>query len=409
MKFYKVGGAVRDRLLGRAQSDRDWVVVGATPSALLALGYRQVGRDFPVFLHPETQEEYALARTERKHGVGYRGFEFDTAASVTLEEDLARRDLTINAIAEDHHGNLIDPYGGQRDLALRCLRHITPAFAEDPLRVLRVARFAARFDYTVAPETLELMRNLATSGELATLAPERIWRELERALGEPYPQRFIEVLRASGALQALFPEVDALFGIPQPPHHHPEIDTGIHLLLVLSESARREAPIAVRFALLTHDLGKALTPPALLPKHHGHEERSAVLARELCARLRVPTDLRDLAILVARYHLTIHRAQELKASTIVDLLAALDAFRRPARLDDILLACEIDAIGRGDARPKPYPPAAHVRHAFDVMQRIDAQAVVANASDPRAALRAARIAAVSAAWRATKAEFGPLR
>ncbi len=397
MKIYQVGGAVRDRLLGREIVDRDWVVVGATPDAMLRRGYRQVGRDFPVFLHPETHEEYALARTERKHGQGYHGFEFDTAANVTLEQDLARRDLTINAIAADEVGNLIDPFGGRADLAAGVLRHVTDAFAEDPLRVLRVARFAARFDYAVAPATLALMCQLARSGELASLTPERVWRELERALGEPHPGKFIEVLRACGALAILFPELDRLFGVPQPAQHHPEIDTGAHLLLALSTSVRMAAPLAVRFALLTHDLGKAETPVNWLPGHPGHEERSARLAERFCLRLRVPNALRELAVLVARYHVKIHRALELRPTTLVDLLSDLDAFRRPARLFEILLACEIDAIGRGDAAPRPYPQAEVMRAALAACQILDVAAIAARSSDGNAikkALRTARAAAV---------------
>lgn len=397
MRIYQVGGAVRDRLLGREVSDRDWVVVGAEPADLLRLGYRQVGRNFPVFLHPETQEEYALARTERKRGQGYHGFEFDTSTAVTLEQDLARRDLTINAIAEDEAGNLIDPYGGRADLAAGILRHVTDAFSEDPLRVLRVARFAARFDYGIAPETLDLMRRLAGSGELATLTPERVWRELERALGEPSPARFIEVLRACGALAILFPEIDCLFGVPQPPQHHPEIDTGVHLLLALTTSARMDAPTAVRFAILTHDLGKAETPSECLPGHPGHEERSARLTERFCARLRVPNALRELAVLVARYHVKIHRALELRATTLVDLLTDLDAFRRPARLAEILQACEIDAIGRGDGAPRPYPQAQVMRDTLAACQAVEIEAIVARGGDGntiKTALRAARSAAV---------------
>ncbi len=397
MKIYQVGGAVRDRLLGRETVDRDWVVVGATPGDMLELGYRQVGRDFPVFLHPKTHEEYALARIERKHGQGYHGFEFDTTASVTLEQDLARRDLTINAIAADDAGNLIDPYGGRADLAAGVLRHVTAAFVEDPLRVLRVARFAARFDYAVAPATLELMRHLARSGELASLTPERVWRELERALGEAYPGRFIEVLRACGALAILFPEIERLFGVPQPAQHHPEIDTGAHLLLTLSTSVRMAAPLAVRLALLTHDLGKGETPAEWLPGHPGHEERSARLAESFCLRLRIPNALRELAVLVARYHVKIHRALELRATTLVDLLSDLDAFRRPARLAEILLACEIDAVGRGDGAPRPYPQAQRMQAALAICQALDAAAIAARGGDGNAikkALRAARAAAV---------------
>lgn len=400
MKIYQVGGAVRDRLLGRAVVDRDWVVVGATPADLLGLGYRQVGRDFPVFLHPETHEEYALARTERKHGQGYHGFEFDTSTTVTLEQDLARRDLTINAIAEDEAGHLIDPYGGRVDLAEGILRHVTSAFAEDPLRVLRVARFAARFDYRIAPETRALMCQLTDSGELDTLTPERVWRELERALGEPHPARFIGVLRECGALAALFPEIDRLFGIPQPPQHHPEIDTGEHLLLTLAACARMDAPTTVRFAVLTHDLGKAETPTEWLPGHPGHEERGARLTERFCVRLRVPNALRELAVLVARYHVKIHRARELRSTTLVDLLTDLDAFRRPARLTEILLACEIDAIGRGDGAARPYPQAQVIRDTLVACQSVQIEAIVARGGDGNAiktALRAARSAAVRSA------------
>jgi tRNA nucleotidyltransferase (CCA-adding enzyme) len=396
VKIYQVGGAVRDRLLGRAVVDRDWVVVGATPDEMLRLGYRQVGRDFPVFLHPKTHEEYALARTERKQGQGYHGFEFDTATTVTLEQDLARRDLTINAIAEDEAGNLIDPYGGRADLAQGLLRHVTTAFAEDPLRVLRVARFAARFAYAVAPETLALMHELARGGELATLTPERVWRELERALGEPHPAQFIEVLRACDALAPLFPELDRLFGVPQPAQHHPEIDTGTHLLLTLTLAARMDAPLSVRFAVLTHDLGKAATPPEWLPGHPGHEARSAQIAESFCVRLRVPNALRELAVLVARYHVKIHRACELRAATIVDLLMDLDAFRRPARVAEVLLACEIDAVGRGNGAPRPYPQADVIRTAMAACQAVAIEPIVARGGGGnaiKAALRAARIAA----------------
>jgi tRNA nucleotidyltransferase (CCA-adding enzyme) len=404
MEIYEVGGAVRDYLLGRTGVDRDWVVVGATAEELLKLGFRPVGRDFPVFLHPETHEEYALARTERKRGTGYHGFECDTAPSVTLEQDLARRDVTINAMARDAAGTIIDPFGGRADLERGVLRHVTSAFVEDPLRVLRVARFAARFDFRVDPATLALMHQLARSGELATLSPERIWRELERAFGEPYPARFIEVLRECGALAALFPEIDRLFGVPQPPQHHPEIDTGRHLLLTLQVAARIAAPPAVRFALLLHDLGKAETPAARLPGHPGHEAASARLAEAFCARLRAPTVWRDLAILVATHHVNIHRALELKPTTLVDLLDALDAFRRPARVDEVLLACACDATGRGAATPRSYPQAARVRAALAAARAVDAAAIAASAAARggdgdaiRQAIRQARVAAVRAA------------
>lgn len=400
MRVYKVGGAVRDRLLGIASKDCDWVVVGATAEEMTALGYRQVGQDFPVFLHPETHEEYALARTERKHGTGYRGFAVDAARHVTLEQDLARRDLTINAMAEDDAGQIIDPYGGQKDLAAGVLRHVTGAFVEDPLRVLRVARFAARLGFPVAPETLALMRRIAEGGELSTLAPERIWRELERALAEPYPERFIEVLRDCGALRALLPEVDALFGVPQPPRHHPEIDTGLHVLLCLRQAARKAASLPVRYAVLLHDLGKALTPAEELPAHHGHEARSATLAEAVSKRLRAPVACRELAVLVARHHLTIHRARELKPSTLVDLLETLDAFRRPERWAEVLAACEIDAQGRTGLEDRPYPSRPHLEQALAVLGTLDLKSLVA-ALPPgrqvREVIRDARITALIAA------------
>lgn len=404
MKIYKVGGAVRDRLLGIASKDCDWVVVGATAEEMTALGYRQVGQDFPVFLHPTTHEEYALARTERKQGTGYRGFAVDAARHVTLEQDLARRDLTINAMAEDDAGRIIDPYGGQQDLAAGILRHVTEAFVEDPLRVLRVARFAARLGFPVAPETLALMRRIAEGGELSTLAPERLWRELERALAEPYPERFIEVLRDCGALRAVLPEVDALFGVPQPPRHHPEIDTGLHVLLCLRQAARKAAPLAVRYAVLLHDLGKALTPAEELPAHPGHEARSATLAEAVSKRLRAPVAYRELAVLVARHHLTIHRARELKASTLVDLLEALDAFRRPERAAEIISACEIDAQGRTGLEDRPYASRVHLEQSLAVLGALDLKALVA-ALPPgrqvREAIRDARIAALSIAGRSS--------
>ncbi|HMM76181.1 MAG TPA: multifunctional CCA addition/repair protein [Gammaproteobacteria bacterium] len=400
MQIYRVGGAVRDRLLGLPTVDCDWVVVGASEEEMLALGYRRVGKDFPVFLHPTTQEEYALARTERKQGRGYTGFAVDAARSVTLEEDLARRDLTINAMAEDAEGRLIDPYGGQRDLAARVLRHVTAAFVEDPLRTLRVARFAARLNFTVAPETLALMREITASGELATLTPERVWRELERALGEPYPARFFEVLRDCGALAAVLPEVDALFGVPQPAQHHPEIDCGVHLLLCLTQAVRLGASTRVRFAVLMHDLGKGTTPPALLPGHIGHEDRSVRLLNALCDRLRVPQALRELAVVVAREHTNVHRGLELRQSTLVDLLERMDAFRRPERLADILLACEIDARGRAGLENRDYPQAARLRRAFDIARAVDvAPLVAAHGPGPeiKSLLRDARIAALKSA------------
>ena len=378
MKVFQVGGAVRDQLLGREISDRDWVVVGASAAELLAQGFRQVGADFPVFLHPETHEEYALARTERKSGRGYTGFITDATPEVTLEEDLARRDFTINAMAMGADGVLIDPYGGQRDLAAGTLRHVTAAFVEDPLRVLRAARFAARFGYRIAAETLALMREITAAGELATLAPERVWQELRRALVETHPHLFFTVLRECGALAALLPEVERLFGVPQPPRYHPEVDTGEHILLALRQAVRRGADEVVRFAVLTHDLGKGTTPVAMLPAHHGHEERGVELIEALCARLRVPREHRDLAILVARLHTRVHRALELKPSTMVRLLTEADALRRKSRFEQMLEACLIDATGRLGLEDREYPQAARLRAALEVVGRVSPQPLLAS-------------------------------
>lgn len=373
MKIYQVGGAVRDGLLGRPVSDRDWVVVGADAQQLLDLGYRQVGADFPVFLHPETHEEYALARTERKSGQGYKGFVTDSAPHVTLEEDLARRDFTINAMALDNEGRLIDPYGGQTDLAAGLLRHITPAFREDPLRVLRAARFAARFGYRIADETLALMREIAASGELETLAAERVCQELRRALVEPHPARFIEVLRDCGALAVLMPEVDRLFGVPQPAKHHPEIDTGVHVLMALTQAARRNAPETVRFAVLTHDLGKGETPADILPSHHGHEARGVPLVEALCTRLKMPKEHRELAVLVARLHTKVHLALELRPDTVLRLLNDADALRRRPRFEEFLEACHIDASGRLGLEDRAYPQTGRLRAALDVVAAVAVQ------------------------------------
>jgi tRNA nucleotidyltransferase (CCA-adding enzyme) len=367
MQVYLVGGAVRDRLLGRPVKERDWVVVGATPEELLRLGYEPVGREFPVFLHPHTHEEHALARLERKVAPGYRGFTTQFAPTVTLEEDLQRRDLTINAMAEDENGALVDPYGGQADLKARVLRHVSPAFVEDPVRILRVARFAARYadlGFHVAPETLELMRRITAEGEAATLVPERVWQETERALGEMRPEVFFEVLRACGALAVIFPEIDALFGVPQPPRWHPEIDTGVHVMLALRYAATRDASGPVRFAVLTHDLGKAATPKADWPSHRGHEEFGVPLILELCDRLKVPNAHRELAVLTARYHTLVHRAFELKAATILTLLENCDALRRRERFGELLLACEADARGRTGREQEPYPQADYLRAAL---------------------------------------------
>jgi len=349
VKIYKVGGCVRDRLLGLPVTDNDWVVVGATPEDMIAQGFKPVGKDFPVFLHPETKEEYALARTERKTGPGYTGFAFHASPEVTLEEDLARRDLTINAMAETEDGTIIDPYGGLPDLERRLLRHVSPAFVEDPVRILRVARFAARFrplGFRIADETLALMKRMVDNGEVDALVPERVWQETVRALGEKMPQVYFEVLRECGALARLFPEIDRLFGVPQNPEHHPEIDTGVHTLLVLEQAARLSTDTAVRFAALVHDVGKGLTPPELWPKHPDHEARGVPLVEDICARYRVPKAFRDLAVLVTRYHLHYHRAAELTPGELLDLFEAVDAFRRPDRFEQFLLACEADSRGR---------------------------------------------------------------
>jgi tRNA nucleotidyltransferase (CCA-adding enzyme) len=367
MRVYLVGGAVRDRLLGRPVHERDWVVVGATPEELVSLGYQPVGREFPVFLHPLTHEEHALARLERKVGPGYRGFTTQFAPTVTLEEDLRRRDLTINAMAEDEHGSIIDPYGGQADLAARTLRHVSEAFIEDPVRILRVARFAARYaplGFRIAPETLELMRRITASGEARTLVPERVWQETERALAEARPEVYFQTLRECGALAVIFPEVDALFGVPQPPRWHPEVDTGVHVLLALRYAADQGAPGTVRFAVLTHDLGKAATPKDKWPSHHGHEEFGVPLIEDLCDRLRVPNAHRELAILTARHHTLVHRALELKAATVLTLLENCDAFRRPERFAELLLACEADARGRTGREQQPYPQSTYLRAAL---------------------------------------------
>lgn len=349
MKTYLVGGGVRDQLLGRPVKDRDWVVVGSSPEEMIALGYQLVGKDFPVFLHPDTKEEYALARTERKTAPGYAGFKFHADAHVTLEEDLKRRDLTINAIAEDADGQIIDPHHGKEDLTNRILRHVSPAFAEDPVRILRVARFAARFvefDFVIADETMALVKQMVVSGEVDALVAERVWQETERALSENTPSRFLEVLRECGALVRIYPEVDRLFGVPQNAEHHPEIDTGIHTLMVIEQCAKLSTDTRARFAAMTHDLGKGITPPEEWPSHHGHENSGVPLVEALCDRLKVPKDYRELAVNVSRYHLQFHRAKELRANTILKLIKAVDGFRRPERFKLFLLACEADARGR---------------------------------------------------------------
>jgi len=384
-------------------ADRDYVVVGATPEQMVALGYQPVGKDFPVFLHPDSHAEYALARTERKSGHGYKGFIVHAAPDVTLEQDLSRRDLTINAIAEDETGALIDPYGGQRDLAAKIFRHVGVAFAEDPVRILRVARFAARFtDFAVAPETLELMRQMVADGEVDALVPERVWQEIARGLMEAQPSRMFAVLRDCGALARLLPEIDRLFGVPQPPEHHPEIDTGVHVMLVVDWAARQNFSLPVRFAALTHDLGKGVTPPELWPKHHGHEAKSVELVRALSERIRVPADCRDLALAVARDHGNAHRALELRASTVVELLERVDAFRRPQRFAEFLQACESDFRGRPGYETRDFPAPAYLLRAFAVAQAVDAGAVARTAAPDkiRAAVFRARAAAIET-WKQT--------
>ncbi len=356
MKIYQVGGSIRDALLGLPVQDRDWVVVGATPEQLAAQGFLPVGKDFPVFLHPQTREEHALARTERKTARGYRGFAVQASPAVTLEEDLARRDLTINAMAQDEAGRLIDPHGGQADLRDRVLRHVTPAFAEDPVRILRLARFAARLtDFSVAPETLALMRDMVEAGEVDALVPERVWQEISRGLMAAQPSRMFEVLRQCGALARLLPEVERLWGVPQRPEHHPEVDTGVHLMMVLDMAARLQAPLGVRFACLTHDLGKGTTPAHVLPRHIGHEERSVRLLQDVCQRLRVPVDVRELAVVVAREHGHIHQSGDFGPAALLRLLERCDALRKPERFGEVLLACECDARGRLGLQDSPYP------------------------------------------------------
>lgn len=373
MDTYLVGGAVRDELLGRPVGERDWVVVGATPEELEARGFLPVGRDFPVFLHPKTREEHALARLERKVAPGYRGFTTEFSPEVTLEQDLARRDLTINAMAKDDSGRIVDPFDGRGDLERRLLRHVSAAFVEDPVRILRVARFLARFaplGFTVASETLALMRRMVEAGEADALVPERVWRELARALDEPSPRSAIEILRACGALRVVLPEVDALFGVPQRPEWHPEVDTGEHVLLALQVAAARGASQAVRFAVLAHDLGKALTPRAEWPRHHGHENLGLSAIEALCERLRVPQEHRDLALLASRFHTHVHRGLELRTSTLLEMFEHCDAFRRPARFIELLEVCECDARGRLGLADQPYPQRARVQTAFDIARAV---------------------------------------
>lgn len=401
MQVYLVGGAVRDEQLGLPAKERDWCVVGATPAEMKQAGYRQVGKDFPVFLHPETGEEYALARTERKTAAGYHGFEFHTDPSVTIEDDLGRRDLTVNAIARDASGKLVDPYGGLGDIRDRVLRHVSDAFVEDPVRVLRVARFAARFTYlgfVIAPETMSLMRSIAASGELDALVPDRVWKETELALTGRDCRVYFETLRECGALEVLFPEVDRLFGVPQPAQWHPEIDTGIHVMMVLDQAEKLSPDLEIRFAALVHDLGKGTTRKYSLPSHPGHETRGVKLIRRLAERLPVPNACRDLGMLVSEYHTHCHRAFELRAGTILRVLEATDAFRRPRRFEQFLLACEADARGRKGLEDRHYTQVDLLRGAFAAASGVDAAAIAASHEGKAIgeAIRRERLAAVEA-------------
>lgn len=413
MKIYEVGGAVRDRLLGLAVQDHDYVVVGSTPEQMLAAGFQPVGKDFPVFLHPKTHEEYALARTERKTAAGYKGFVFHTDAEVTLEQDLIRRDLTVNAMARDSDGHIIDPFGGQQDLQAGVFRHVSAAFAEDPVRILRVARFAARFSqppqvFQVAAETNALMRTMVDAGEVDALVPERVWQEIARGLMEAVPSRMFAVLRECGVLQRLLPELDALWGVPQPPQHHPEIDTGVHVMLVVDYAAQQGYTLPVRLAALLHDLGKGQTDPALWPRHHGHEARSVELVQAICQRLRVPGDCRDLAVMTARDHGNVGRALEMRSASLVDLLMRNDAFRKPERFLEFLLAAECDHFGRTGFEQVPFPQTAFLRAVLHAARQVNAGAIAAQCADNPAripeAVRTARIAAV----RALRAELAEL-
>ena len=373
MKIYLVGGAVRDHLLGLRVHEQDWVVVGETPAVMMAHGFKPVGKDFPVFLHPKSGEEYALARTERKTGHGYQGFEFHCSPDVTLEDDLKRRDLTINAIAQDADGHLVDPYGGEQDLKARVLRHVSPHFVEDPVRVLRAARFAARFaplGFRIAPETLALMREMTDNGEVDHLVPERVWQETLKALNCEKPSVYFEVLRECGALKHVFPELERLWGVPQPAKWHPEIDTGVHVMMVVDQSARLSRDPSVRYAALTHDLGKGTTPRDILPHHYGHEERSVKLVEDLCERMKTPRDYKELAVLVARHHGLVHKVEELRAETVLKLLEQTDALRRPERFELFLLACEADHRGRTGLEETPFPQADVLRRALGAVQMV---------------------------------------
>jgi tRNA nucleotidyltransferase (CCA-adding enzyme) len=405
LEIYLVGGAVRDRLLCLPVDELDYVVVGSDAEAMRRRGFTQVGKDFPVFLHPDTKDEYALARTERKSAPGYHGFEVHAAPEVTLEQDLARRDLTINALAEDWDGRIIDPFGGLADLKARVLRHVSPAFVEDPVRILRVARFAARFEelgFTVADETMLLMQEMVAAGEVDALVPERVWQEMAKALTEPRPSRFFEVLRACGALARVLPELDRLWGVPQPAQWHPEIDTGVHVMLVVDTAARLSDAVEVRFAALCHDLGKGTTPMQDWPRHHGHEARSVELVTHVCARLRVPKRFCELARITARYHGQVHRAQELKPATLLAMFEGADLFRRPTRLEQMLIACEADYRGRGGYEDRAYPQGELVRRCARAARALDVRAIAAAAAEPAQipdAIRRARLGAIRDARR----------
>lgn len=398
MKIFQVGGAVRDELLGLEVKDRDYVVVGATPEQMVAQGYRPVGKDFPVFLHPESQEEYALARTERKTAKGYKGFQVFTSPDVTLEEDLARRDLTINAIAQAEDSTLIDPYHGQADIRDKVLRHVSDAFIEDPVRILRAARFAARFtEFTVASETMRLMQDMVADGEVDALVPERVWQELAKGLMEAKPSRMFEVLRECGALKRIMPELDRLWGVPQPPQHHPEVDTGIHVMMVVDYAAAQGYSLPVRFAALTHDLGKGTTPQDVLPRHIGHEERSVHLLKDVCKRLRVPNDCKELAHVVARFHGKVYRVDEMRSATKVQFLVDTDAIRQPERFKEFLRACECDFRGRTGYEEKPIPHTEVWLKLLELVMQVDAGAVARQYQEPekiREAVFQARVEAV---------------
>lgn len=407
LQVFLVGGAVRDHLLGRPVKERDWVVVGASPEEMLRRGFKPVGKDFPVFLHPVTKEEYALARTERKTAPGYQGFAFHAAPDVTLEDDLRRRDLTVNAMAETPDGQLVDPFGGLQDLEQRLLRHVSPAFGEDPVRILRLARFAARYrplGFRVAPETMALCRQMVAAGEVDALVPERVWQELAKALTEDAPDAFIEVLRECGALARLIPELDQLFGVPQPPKHHPEVDTGTHVLMALRQAARLTDDPAVRFAVLVHDLGKGITPADELPRHRGHEHRGVPLVEAVCQRLRVPNAYRDLGRLVAKLHLQCHIALELRPQTVLNLFEQLDAFRRPERVEQFALACEADARGRSGLESRDYPQPDYLRQAHAAAIAVQGRSFVEQGlqgmevAEAVRRERIARIAAVKQEW-----------